>query len=50
MLWDFSRKEGIYIITLAQNVQTVRMTMYNVIAVVTKQYVFLYNLSSYELI
>ena len=49
MMWDFQRKEGIYIITLAQNVQSVRMNV-NAIAVITKHFVFLYNLSSFELI
>jgi len=49
MMYDVSRKEGIYIITLAQNVHNVRMNM-NAIAVISKHFVFLYNLQSYELI
>jgi hypothetical protein len=49
MMYDVSRKEGIYIITLAQNVHNVRMNL-NAIAVMSKHFVFLYNLQTYELI
>lgn len=49
MMWDYKRKEGIYIITLAQNVHNVRMNQ-NAIAVICKNFVFLYNITSFELI
>lgn len=49
-MWDAQKKEGIYIITLAQKIQTVRMNL-KTIAVITKNYVFLYSTANnHELI